>query len=112
MDRIGEYRGIVKRILREYAALGAPSIGEAEVETIFDDSSGHYELQYTGWNGSHRIHGSVIHIDIRGDKIWVQHDGTNIPVVEELMRAGIPKQSIVLGFHHPAKRKLTDFALT
>ena len=36
----------------------------------------HYELMYAGWNGPYRIHGSVLHVDIRNGKVWIQHDGT------------------------------------
>jgi hypothetical protein len=32
---------------------------------IFDETNDHYELMYAGWNGPYRIHGSVLHIDIR-----------------------------------------------
>ena len=31
-------------------------------------------------SGARRVHGCVSHIDIRGRKVWVQHDGTSRPV--------------------------------
>ncbi|WP_273040177.1 element excision factor XisI family protein [Iningainema tapete] len=27
-------------------------------------------------NQSRRVYGSLIHIDLKGDKIWIQYDGT------------------------------------
>jgi ketopantoate reductase len=103
------YADIVKRILREYADI-KPSLGEVEVEAIFDDASGHYELMYAGWLDRQRIHGSVIHVDIRGGKVWIQHDGTERGIAGELVDAGVPKDHIVLAFHPPEKRKHTSFA--
>jgi hypothetical protein len=100
----------IKRILREYAAFGKPP-GEVETELIFDDEGGHYEMMFVGWNGLRRIHGSVIHIDLRGDKIWIQHDGTRDGVAEDLMDAGIPPERIVLGFRSPDERKHSIFAV-
>lgn len=66
---------------------------------------------HVGWDGVRRVHGSVVHIDIIGGKIWIQHDGTNRPVAEKLLDAGIPREDIVLGFHPEDLRKYTDFAV-
>lgn len=109
MAAIGSYADILKRVIREYAEV-KPSYGEVQVETIFDDTQGHYELMYAGWHGNRRIHGSVIHADIRGGKVWIQHDGTEQGIASELVEAGIPKEHIVLAFHPPNKRLLTSFA--
>jgi hypothetical protein len=110
VDRVEEYREIIKGVIREYAAFD-PSTGDVEAETVFDDERGHYELLYTGWEDWRRVHGSVIHIDLRGDKVWIQHDGTEAGVALELEAAGIPREQIVLGFHHPSKRKHTPYAV-
>ena len=105
-----EYPAIVKRIIEEYAAI-LPSYGDVAAETIFDDERGHYILFYTGWDGKRRVHGNAIHVTLRGDKIWVQHDGTKDGIVDDLLAAGIPPSQIVLGFHHPNERQYTEFAL-
>jgi hypothetical protein len=110
MAETATWADIVKRIIREYAAI-KPANGEIEVETVFDDEGGHYEMVYAGWNGSRRIHGSVIHVDIRDGKIWIQHDGTEDGIANELLEAGIPAEQIVLAFHHPRKRQFTGFAV-
>ncbi|NES69674.1 MAG: XisI protein [Okeania sp. SIO2D1] len=41
----------------------------------------------------------------------MQHDGTEVGVTNELIELGIPKKSIVLGFHDPNARKFTEFAV-
>jgi hypothetical protein len=110
MDRVEDYRAIIKRIIQEYADF-LPDYADVQVQTLFDDEGGHYVLFHTGWDGKQRIHGSVIHIDLRGDKVWVQHDGTENGIVDELIEAGIPEERIVLGFHHPTQRKYTPFAV-
>jgi hypothetical protein len=109
MVAVKDYAEVVKRLLREYAAI-KPSVGEIDVELICDDAGGHYELMQCGWIGMRRIHGSVVHIDIRGDKVWIQHDGTNDRIADRLVEAGVPQDHIVLGFHAPYKRGLTDYA--
>ena len=104
-----EYSTIIKRIIDQYAAF-KPSYGDIQVETIYDEQGGHFELMYCGWDGSKRIHGSVIHLDIRNGTIWIQHDGTEVGIADELISAGIPHERIVLAFHPPDQRKRTPFA--
>ena len=40
-------------------------------------------------------------VNIIDGKVWVQYDGTNRPIAEEFLEAGIPREDIVLGFHRP-----------
>lgn len=66
---------------------------------------------HVGWDGLRRVHGCVIHLDIRDGIIWVQHDGTSVAVAEELVEAGVPREDIVLGFQPENVRQYTDFAV-
>jgi XisI protein len=59
-----------------------------------------------GWSKDGRIHGCLIH-----GKVWVQRDGTEDGIANELVEAGIPKEDIVLGFHEPDVRPYTGFAV-
>jgi len=111
MDQLETYRKIVQQTIDEYADL-KPSYGDIEVEKIYDTSRDHYELAYVGWDQHRRIHGPVLHLDIKDGKIWIQHDGTEDGIANDLVRAGIPPERIVLGFHHPDKRKHTSFAVS
>jgi hypothetical protein len=111
MDRVANYRKIVKHIINEYAAF-KPSYGDIEVEAVFDESRDHYEMVYAGWDEHRRIHGSVIHVDIRDGKIWIQHDGAEDGIANELLAAGAPHEHIVPAFHPPDQRKHTPFAVS
>jgi hypothetical protein len=109
MDEVNTYRRLVRQIIEEYAQF-KPAVGEVETEVIFDERQDHYELVHSGWQGYRRIHGSLIHVDIRGGKIWIQHDGTEEGIANELVAAGVPKDRIVLAFKSPEVRPLTGFA--
>ncbi len=111
MDRLDKYRQIVRNVVEDYARC-KPSHGEVETEAIVDPTKDHYEVMHVGWEGQRRIHGTVIHLDIIGGKVWIQYDGTNRPVADELLAAGIPREDIVLGFHPANVRPLTDFAVS
>ena len=107
---VGKYRAIMTEIINKYAQFKL-SHGDIRTEGIIDLEHDHYELVRVGWDGVHRIHGSVIHIDIIAGKVWVEYDGTSTGIVEELESAGIPKEHIVLGFKSPRMRKLTGYAV-
>ncbi len=110
VSNIESYRAIVQEIIKKYGRY-KPANGNIRTEIIIDSEQDHYELVHAGWDGSNRIHGSVIHIDIIDGKIWVEHDGTSTGVVEDLEQAGIPKEHIVLGFKSPEVRKYTGYAV-
>lgn len=110
MDRIDQYRMIARRVIEDYAE-GKPSHGQIATEAIVDRDKDHYEVMLVGWDGDRRVHGSIVHLDIINGKVWIQHDGTNRPVADELIAAGIPPEDIVLAFHPAELRPLTGFAV-
>lgn len=110
MATINEYRQIIRGLIQEYAQY-TPARGDVQIEAIFDETNDHYELIYAGWNGPYRIHGSVLHLDIRNEKIYIQHDGTEDEIAEKLVEAGISRDRIVLSYKPPAIRPYTNFAI-
>ncbi|HBY77183.1 MAG TPA: XisI protein, partial [Cyanobacteria bacterium UBA11148] len=54
---------------------------------------------------------TLLHIDIIDGKLWIQHDGTEEGIADELVAAGVTKDSIVLGFKSVERRKLTELAV-
>ena len=110
MDNVTRYRHIIRELIQQYAQ-HRPACGEVQIEVIFDETNDHYELMYAGWNGPYRIHGSVLHIDIRQEKVWIQYDGTEDGIAEECVKAGIPRDQIVPAFKPPDIRAHTDFAV-
>ena len=85
--------------------------GKIKTETIFDQEKGQFLLVTTGWENNKRVHGCLVHIELIGDKLWIQRDGTEYGIANELLEAGISKENIILGFHPEHIRKYTDFAV-
>ena len=110
MDRDERYRAIVKRLLQEVAEI-TPSDENIRTELVCDETLGHYQIGQVGWERRRRVDEVFIHIDVIEGKVWLQHDGTNLRLAEELVRAGIPKEHIVLAFHHPSRRPDTEYAV-
>ncbi|WP_373524885.1 XisI protein [Nostoc sp.] len=111
MDKLTQYRQIVQQMLREYAEIGSPD-PDVETQIVFDTEREHYQLMNVGWKNQRRVYGCFLHIDIKDGKVWLQHNGTEYEVAEQLANLGIPKQDIVIGFHSPFKRQFTDYAVS
>ncbi len=43
--------------------------------------------------------------------IWIEQDWTENGIATELLKAGVSNEEIVLGFRHPKKRPMTEFAV-
>jgi hypothetical protein len=111
MASLENYRRWVQQVLSEYAQHRSTK-GDVEIQTIFDVERDHYQLMYIGWENRRRVFGPVMHIDIKGGKIWIQWNGTEEQVADDLMALGVSREDIVLGFHPPHLRKFTEFAVS
>jgi hypothetical protein len=111
MDKLSQYRSAVRQVLTEYAGHRS-SDDNVETQLIVDAEHDHYQLFYVGWENQRRVYGCVLHFDIKNEKIWIQHNGTEIDVAAELVKLGVDKQDIVLGFQSPAKRQFTEYAVS
>ncbi|MEA5513357.1 XisI protein [Nodularia sp. UHCC 0506] len=111
MDKLEKYRNYIENILKEYSQY-KPSYGDVELQLVIDRENNHYQLMNVGWDGEKRIHGMMLHIDIKNGKIWIQHNGTERRIAQDLLNLGVSKQDIVLAFHSPTRRKYTDFAVS
>ncbi|MCI0639234.1 MAG: XisI protein [Gemmataceae bacterium] len=110
MDTVNHYRHIIEQTLLELTKIPSP-VGEVLHETVFDRQNDHYLVVNVGWGKQRRIYGALAHIDLVGDKVWIQHDGTEEGLANQLREAGIPAEQIVLGYRIPEVRKHTGYAV-
>jgi hypothetical protein len=110
MAKIDQYRQWIQEIIRRHCAQSS-SLGDVESQMIFDTERDHYQLVYAGWHTKYRQYGCLMHMDIKNGKIWIQHDGTEVGVANELVELGVPKEDIVLAYHAPYQRVYTGFAV-
>ena len=110
MDPVNNYREAVERVLTVYTTIPYAH-GELRCEALFDCAHDRYALITLGWNAGKRVHFPLVHIDIVGDKVWIEKDTTEDGVAPELVQAGIPKSQIVLAFRPPEVRQHTEYAV-
>lgn len=110
MEKVEKYRQFIKQLLTQYASY-SPSYGEIEVQTLFDSEQDHYQVVHLGWENKRRVYGCSIHLDIKGNKIWIQLNNTEWDIGQKLVELGVPKQDIVVGFHSLSMRQMSEYAL-
>jgi hypothetical protein len=110
MDTAESDRRLIERILVDSAKVPY-SHGDFQLQTVFDRAQNHDRLMIVGWDGIRREHGCLVHVDIIDGKFWIQRDGTEYGIAQELLDAGVPESRIVLAFRSLEKRRLTDFAV-
>ncbi len=112
MDKITQYRNFIIKVIESHADFRPKGYEEFENQVVTDDQHGHYYLMRLGWKGPDRKHSCLIHIDLKGDVVWIQEDWTEVGVANELVSMGVKKSDIVLAFYAPSRRKDTAFAVS
>lgn len=118
MDKLKEYRTIIQNLLTQYFKIASSQINasskfnEVSDRLAIDETRDEYIWLRFGWDGKKQVQHIIIYLSIKKEKIWVEEDKTNLCIVDDLLSAGVPKQDIVLGFHPPSKRPLTELLST
>ncbi|MBT9315042.1 XisI protein [Leptothoe spongobia] len=112
MDKLKNYRYIIQKVLTEYQqwAAGENQPGIEQCLSL-DETRDQYLWFHVGWQEKMRDFGVTVYLRIEQDKVWIEEDWTKQGIANELLEAGIPAEDIVLGFQHPSKRVLTEFAV-
>jgi hypothetical protein len=112
MVKLEEYRQIIRDLLTEirgYTDSSNPNGIEEQI--IFDTEHDRYLLIDVGWNQKEYVYGTLVHIDIKNGKVWIQRNNTEINLAERLVERGISKENIVIGLHSPFMRQFSGYGL-
>ena len=110
MDRVTQFREIIKNAITFWADYGTPEEGMENI-VAFDEQTDNYVYIYTGWKNGRHIHATIVHIGIRDGKIHVFHDGIEDSIAQDLLDAGVLPSELVIERHPPSVRHLTPYAV-
>jgi len=112
MDKLINYQNIIKEILTNYQRISA-QVPDPDIDEVlmFDDERSQYLWFNIGWKNDRRVQAISVYIRIKNEKIYIEEDWTEEGMANELLRKNVSKEDIVLAFHDPESRKLTDFAV-
>jgi hypothetical protein len=117
MDSLKSYSDIIKATLKSHVDLcqhgnnNHEQGNNTETFLVSDDAQGHYSWMTIGWQKGKRVCGMTAYIRLHQDKVWIEEDCTEEGIANDLIKAGIPKDKIVLGFHSPQLRQYSEFTV-
>ena len=106
MDTPTTDRDIVKQVIERYAKF-VPSHGNIRLDTVFDDEQGRYALIQVGWDRGRRVRGNLIYITVQHGQVWIEYDGMEQGITQDLIQGGIDPERIVLKFASEAGSPIT-----
>lgn len=112
MERIAEIEHILQQTLQEYLKdLQQPANQHLDFVLVADKENKHYQIIAMGWEGYHRIFNLLFHVDVIGNKVWLQEDKMEYSIADRLVENGISKKEIVIGYFPESHRRLSDWAV-
>ncbi len=97
MDTSATYREIIKQAILQYAKL-RPSHGDIRLDPVFDETRDRYALMQVGWDRGRRVRGNLIYITLQDGKLYIEYDGMECGITQNLIDQGIAENDIVLAF--------------
>jgi hypothetical protein len=111
MEKLVRYRKLIEDLLEDQAEFANRTVQSGlEAQVILDENHDRYMLLSSSWHGKKRIRSIIVYMRLYEGKIWIEEDWTENGITPALLKAGVPKEDIVLAFHPPELRPLTEFA--
>ena len=112
MERVTFFQNKIHEVIEEYLSeLRQPINKDIEFMPIDDTNKNHFQIIAMGWEKDERIFNLLFHLDIIGDKIWVQEDKMEYSITERLVEKGVSKKDIVIGYFPDYHRPYTEYAV-
>lgn len=107
VDKHNHYRQILQQIVERHAAMPAEP-EDLEAIPICDTVHDHYLLMDVGRSGTGRTGYVVFHLRLRDGKVWIERDGIEYGIAQDLLEAGIPEEDIVMSYYRQPPQPLTE----
>lgn len=109
VEKLNRYRQIIERVLETHAKM--PAVPETvEGIAVCDPIRDQYLLMDVGWAPYGRAHDVVVHLRLKDGKVWIEWDGIEYGIAQDLIEAGIPEEDIVMSFERDEPEALQELA--
>lgn len=98
LNKALRYQKAILAFLNDYAQVKPNGWNKVKNQIVADRENHHYQLLRVGWHGGEHIHQTVFHFDLVGDRVVIQENRTDVPIVDELGVLGIPRKDILMAF--------------
>ncbi|WP_428655190.1 XisI protein [Runella sp.] len=110
MEKLKKYQLILSELVESFAKAAFSVQPGLENQAITDMIHNHFQVVTLGWENGKFVFDILLHFDIKDDKIWIQQNWTDVLIDEELIKKGVEKADIVVGFLPPYAREYAQLA--
>ena len=112
MEKIKKYQQLVVELLTEQTVDQYRNAPDLSDQLVCDYKTNNFQLLTVGWQGERYKFIVQFHFTIHSNgKIWLMANNTDMLIAEELVKRGVKKGDIVLGFQAPSLRPFTEYAV-
>ena len=97
MDRLTQYARTVQDLIEQFAADWKPHDG-TKIEAVTDPEHGHYQIVRSGWKEGRYVHACLVHLTVRGQKVQLLRNDTEVEWDRELIDCGVSPDDIQIAF--------------
>ncbi|MEP6490908.1 XisI protein [Microcoleus vaginatus GB2-A3] len=65
---------------------------------MLNETRDRYALMQVGWDRGRRVRGNLIYITLQDGKVYIEYDGMECGITQNLIEEGLPENDIVLAF--------------
>ena len=110
METVDTLRKAIQGVFAEWEKL--PRIPSYwNIVAVVDSEHDRYTLQQVNFAKDKYTTDLLAYLEIRDGKIWILTDNTEEGIATDLVRFGVPKEQIVLGFYPSPLREVGEFAV-
>jgi len=107
MDKVEKYRRILQQIVEEYASEPRRP-DQVPLVPICDREHDNYLLMRVGWDRVGRAHHTLFHFRLKDGKVWVEDDGIEHGIANDLLEAGIAPKILFWHFKDASRERLPN----
>jgi len=112
MDQVTKsdaYRQILRQVVERQASMPRRQ-DQVELVPIIDTTHDNYLLMRIGWDKVGRAHHILFHFRLKEGRVWIEWDGIEHGIANDLIEAGIPEEDIVMAFYGSDPVPLAELA--
>ena len=111
MTKLKQYKKILTEVFTYQSTLHFSNAPEVEQQLIINKDETQFLVMVIGWIEEEYKHFTLLHAQLKDDKVWLHQNNTDEDIGAVLEKKGIPKLEIVIGFLTPFERALSDYAV-
>ncbi|MEG4281325.1 element excision factor XisI family protein [Microcoleus sp. MON1_C1] len=74
------------------------SHGDIRLDPVLNETRDRYALMQVGWDRGRRVRGNLIYITLQDGKVYIEYEGMECGITQNLIDQCLPENDIVLAF--------------